>query len=1208
MRRPRPTSHPLALIALCVALTAFLLGMGWESIANSAPLNAQSEKATPSKTPKRKRKKTRTPTPTRKRKKTRTPTRTATFAATFTPVAQTLILQNGSSPDAAYDGATDASITTWGGNTYANLGGMEYVQFGEDAAQDSFRALLRFELANLLPTGAQVDDATLELYAYDAGYDDAARDVVAHTASRDWLEGDGWDLSADARNQGVTWSTARPNVAWTNPGGDFDAAELDRVTIPANPNGWYRWNVTSAVASWLNSWTPNYGFLLEPDNGAWLHHQFRSSEYRDASLRPRLVIHYHVGGPAPTFTPTRSPQTATPTSTATFAVTFTPTRTPTSTATFAVTFTPTPPRTPTTPPAPVALNVALTVRENNGVARVNDPVTQGVPLPFNAYVYNASTLVLSNASQQAVPAQFTVLARWGGAPDDASKPIKWVLVDFQANVAANGSAIYQLKTGTPPALSGIQTTDSATTLEVNTGAARFSLNKNAFTLFDQIYRDRDNDGAVDDALLAAPGSIAGHANGVAYTADATAPQEIALEQSGALHTVVRVKGHLRGNGANLLAYTARLHFYANQPTARVMFTVWNDNLMVNSNGQPYIKEFGSPNTVVFDDLSLQLQLAGANPNYILAGANNETWSGALTTNAELYQESSGGPQWNHAPDNVSNSFRGFRALANGSTLHAACDDAADENGCRSQGWGGAQTSTGSVVAGVRYFWQNYPKAVNVDANGAVSVGVFPAQYPASFELRVGEQKTHEVVFYFGANNASNALRALQNPLHAWASADYYLTQAQAFDRAIPRDPTDFADFEGYVDATILYPSFNLFILRDGAVNSGWLYAPRPEAWGWRNFGDTIAEDETGGGSYPVFTNQQYDHPWAALFQMVRALNGSDSRADLWWQIAESGAWHQADVDVIHSLCTGQAPEEMLACMDTVQGPPYPVGWAMGGRLTNQWHADPSVNLHRHALIDYWSGGLRGLLYYYYFTGDGVIKDAWMELAENARWRVEHSPCNPDCGPGYANNNPGEGDARGPAYALEILTDAYGATGDAAYLDAARLVIDRSHPDQTWFGAPNYAPNPNVAPSGKQTSPWALSMIMKSLGRFLDVQTEWQGSVDDRARDSLVTYATLLAKWWRLGDAQPTCYRIGENGGCSAETWDYMLPDGLAWALAYDDGRADRTRWQAVGAEAWQKGVSDPWNGYAKNTFTSSKTQIMIAINGSAWMRWAINGK
>ena len=250
-----------------------------------------------------------------------TPTPSATLRASATPTGtpatgqQTLIFQDGVSPTTSYTGTTDAIITTWNGNSYANLGGLDYLQVGESDDADEFRTLVRFDLTGWLPASAQIDEAWLDLYAYDSGFDDNAQDVVVHQVTRTWVEGNGWDLFADGRDEGVTWVTARPGVAWASPGGDFDTTELDRQTVAANPDGWQRWDVTAAVQAWVSGASPNNGLLLEPDRAPWTHHQFRSSEYSTPSLRPRLVVTYTVGS------------TVTPTSTAVPSFTPTPTAT-----------------------------------------------------------------------------------------------------------------------------------------------------------------------------------------------------------------------------------------------------------------------------------------------------------------------------------------------------------------------------------------------------------------------------------------------------------------------------------------------------------------------------------------------------------------------------------------------------------------------------------------------------------------------------------------------------------------------------------------------------------------------------------------------------------------------------------------------------------------------------------------------------------------
>jgi hypothetical protein len=74
---------------------------------------------------------------------------------------------------------------------------------------------------------------------------------------------------------------------------------------------------------------------------------------------------------------------------------------------------------------------------------------------------------------------------------------------------------------------------------------------------------------------------------------------------------------------------------------------------------------------------------------------------------------------------------------------------------------------------------------------------------------------------------------------------------------------------------------------------------------------------------------------------------------------------------------------------------------------------------------------RGLLAWYYLTGDPLLLDAFWEMAENARFRVMNGPG----GPGYSNTT---GEERAPAGALGILTSAWVHSRDVRYLEAANL--------------------------------------------------------------------------------------------------------------------------------------------------------------------------
>jgi hypothetical protein len=247
-----------------------------------------------------------TPPPTATASRTPTasqiPTPTATGEPTVTPTpipgSQSVTLA------AAADALIDTNV-----NPNANLGALNYLELYQNETVDTRHFLVRFDLGGL-PAGATILSAQMELFGFDTGYDDGPQDAVVHRVTRAWVEGAGTDFYPDGRSQGVTWSQAAPGVPWTHPGGDIDAAQLARVTLPANPNAWFAWDVTAAVQGW--AWGGlNAGLLVRPENGAWRNHAFHSREAADVALRPRLVVVYST---TPTATPTAS---ATPSPTAT---------------------------------------------------------------------------------------------------------------------------------------------------------------------------------------------------------------------------------------------------------------------------------------------------------------------------------------------------------------------------------------------------------------------------------------------------------------------------------------------------------------------------------------------------------------------------------------------------------------------------------------------------------------------------------------------------------------------------------------------------------------------------------------------------------------------------------------------------------------------------------------------------------------------------
>ena len=111
------------------------------------------------------------------------------------------------------------------------------------------------------------------------------------------------------------------------------------------------------------------------------------------------------------------------------------------------------------PMDPVTLSISILVAERDGLRRTNEPVTVGIPFP-RGVGYSPSELRLLDQDGNLHACQMQVLARWF---DDS---IKWMLVDFQADVEPAAKAKYLLRrSDTPIAVTqprGINVTESPT--------------------------------------------------------------------------------------------------------------------------------------------------------------------------------------------------------------------------------------------------------------------------------------------------------------------------------------------------------------------------------------------------------------------------------------------------------------------------------------------------------------------------------------------------------------------------------------------------------------------------------------------------------------------------------------------------------------------------------------------------------------------------
>lgn len=388
-----------------------------------------------------------------------------------------------------------------------------------------------------------------------------------------------------------------------------------------------------------------------------------------------------------------------------------------------------------------ALSVPLTITENAGITRVNEPVTSGVPFPSSLNLLTTNSLAVLDGSTP-VPAQFKVTGRWGGTPTDTTKPIKWVLVDFQANVPANTSKIYTLTdTGSGNASSGITVSDGPTSIVVNTSAAAFTISKTQFNLFDNVNIKDPATGQLTLNVLSsqptAGASITRVSNGTTYYA-ANRSISVAVEDLGPLHTVILATGrHQDSTGVSLFDWKVRLHFYNGKSYARVFYT------LVDKQDEPSITQ-NTPLSQV--TLLSKINLSG-NLTYTLAGdsGTSNVFTGTLASNQNVSLLQSGTiDQTGSIPDD-----------GNSSTITYAVSGATTTSGQWNRGW--ADLSNGSVglTVAVNYFWQLYPKQFRLNSNGSINVDLWPSNVTPLL-MWTAAQKTHEMIYYFHTGSATQA--------------------------------------------------------------------------------------------------------------------------------------------------------------------------------------------------------------------------------------------------------------------------------------------------------------------------------------------------------------------------------------------------------------------------------------------------------------------
>jgi outer membrane protein assembly factor BamB len=129
------------------------------------------------------------------------------------------------------------------------------------------RSVVRFDLSTTgLNSNTALKTSTLNLVPTTPLFLSRSQEVHRITGTTDWTEA------------GVTWNTRNGVLAWTNPGGDFDATATDTQPSGTTAGTAISFNVLSDSTSanipqgWITGTIPNYGLLVKDqleDGATW---------------------------------------------------------------------------------------------------------------------------------------------------------------------------------------------------------------------------------------------------------------------------------------------------------------------------------------------------------------------------------------------------------------------------------------------------------------------------------------------------------------------------------------------------------------------------------------------------------------------------------------------------------------------------------------------------------------------------------------------------------------------------------------------------------------------------------------------------------------------------------------------------------------------------------------------------------------------------
>lgn len=220
-----------------------------------------------------------------------------------------------------------------------------------------------------------------------------------------------------------------------------------------------------------------------------------------------------------------------------------------------------------TAPAVDFERVSVELLEEGGVARTA-PIRFGLPVPEKT-LYHLDNLRVRSPEGKPVPAQFAATGFW---PD---RSIAWVLVQFDAPLAAGERALYRVEYGRQVKpdrfASPLRYEENADAITVSTGRLKAVIDKKRFNLLRAVELDGQPAGGFTEAGLLLTDETGGE-----HPSSAVPPRRITGLEAGPRHLSFRIEGSY--GTEKIGSYVARIAFAADSARVELELTHLNDNL------------------------------------------------------------------------------------------------------------------------------------------------------------------------------------------------------------------------------------------------------------------------------------------------------------------------------------------------------------------------------------------------------------------------------------------------------------------------------------------------------------------------------------------------------------------------------------------------------------------------------------------------------